>query len=269
MSRRRSLVAAFTLCVLPLARASVAVVGPLAHEYTVQIGESYEGLLELQNTTQEPQEVRIYQSDYFFYADGRILYGEPGELPRSNARWITVAPAELKIPGGETALVRYTIQVPDDELLEGSYWSILMVEPTIQPAARAGEGEPARPALAIQQLLRYAVQVVTQIGSSGATELRFAALQLAAQEGRRLLLVDVENPGETWYRATVWAELYDAEGRYVGTFEGGAFRLYPGTSVRYTVELAGVQKGTYKALIVADCGGDDVFGANVNLLLKQ
>jgi hypothetical protein len=55
----------------------------------------------------------------------------------------------------------------------------------------------------------------------------------------------------------------------VGRFEGGTHRLYPGTTARFPADLVGVRDATYKALIVADCGGDDVFGADVSLVLKQ
>ena len=92
-------------------------------------------------------------------------------------------------------------------------------------------------------------------------------MQLGAKDGKRQLLVDVENTGERWLRGTLWVELYAKEGALVGRFDAGRLRMYPGTSVRYTVDLAGVLAGSYKALIVIDCGDDDVFGANVNLVL--
>jgi hypothetical protein len=55
----------------------------------------------------------------------------------------------------------------------------------------------------------------------------------------------------------------------VGKFDGGKQRMYPGTSVRFTADLVGVQSSLYKALIIVDCGGEDVFGANVNLVLNE
>jgi type II secretory pathway component GspD/PulD (secretin) len=83
------------------------------------------------------------------------------------------------------------------------------------------------------------------------------------------LVVDVENTGERWLRGSMWAELYDSEGKHVGKYDGGKQRMYPGTSVRFSADLVGIQTSSYKALIVIDCGGDDVFGANVNLVLKE
>lgn len=257
------------LCCAMRAGASVAVLGPLAYESIVQPGTSYEGSVEIQNSSEEAQQVRFYQADYFLYADGRTEFGEAGRLSRSNARWITVAPAEITLPAGEKAMVRYVVNVPDDATLKGSYWSVLMVEPVAGAGAETiGAANAAKSTVSIQQVLRYAVQIVTQIGSTGTVQLRFVQLQLPAEGGARSLIVDVENTGDRWYRAGVSAELYGADGAYVGKFDAGTLRAYPGTSVRFTLDLAGVAKGSYKALIVADCGGDDVFGANVPLVLN-
>ncbi len=118
-------------------------------------------------------------------------------------------------------------------------------------------------------MFRYGVQISTNISATGTRRIRFMQVLLAADKEKRSLIVDLENTGDRWLRVTLWTELYDAEGRYVGRFEGGTHRLYPGTTARFPADLVGVRDATYKALIVADCGGDDVFGADVSLVLKQ
>jgi hypothetical protein len=248
--------------------ATVSVAGPLAYDYVVQIGRTYEGSLEIRNTSDAPASVRIYQTDYLFYTDGTVVYGEAGTVARSNARWITVSPGEARLPAGESATVRYSIKVPDDPALAGSFWSVLMVEPSPEKASTVAAGKDASSTVAIQQIVRYAVQISTQVGDTGDLDLRFSQLQLAADLAGRHLLVDAENTGDRWYRATVWAELYDANGGLVGRYDAGASRMYPGTSVRFRCTLAGVKSGSYSALIVADCGGDDVYGVTVNVVLQ-
>ena len=255
---------------VPLAcEAGVTVMGSLTRDLEVEPGRAYEGTIEVHNPDRIPHEVKVYQSDYFFYADGKVLYGEPGGLPRSNARWLTVLPPQVLIPPGESASIRYSIQVPSDATLRGSYWSVIMVEPLPEGSPEAIASSSTQVTVGIQQLVRYAVQVITSIGATGSRQLRFSQIRLAADKEKRLLVVDLENSGERWLRANLWAELYDSKGSYVGRFDGGGHRLFPGTTARFTVDLVGVQSSTYKAVIVADCGGDDVFGANVNLVLKE
>ncbi len=267
--KARIALAVVLLALAPLtAGAGVHVLGNLTQDLEVQPGGTYEGSLEVQNPDDVAAEIRLYQTDYFFYADGTVRYDEPGLLPRSNAKWVTFSPQQAVIPPKESIVVRYTVTVPSDETMRGTYWSMLMVEEI--PAGSPESSRPARDqvSLGIQQVFRYGVQIATNIATTGTRRIRFMQVLLAADKEKRSLIVDLGNTGDRWLRVTLWTELYDAEGKYVGRFEGGTHRLYPGTTARFPADLVGVRDATYKALIVADCGGDDVFGADVSLVLK-
>ena len=107
--------------------AEVIIKGSMTHEQTVLPGESYTGSIEVSNPEDKPQDVKIYQTDYLFYADGRVLYGAPGKIARSNADWISFSPKRLTIPPKDTVNIQYTVKVPDDKTMIGTYWSISMV----------------------------------------------------------------------------------------------------------------------------------------------
>jgi len=249
--------------------AQVGIVGALTHEYSAVPGNSYEGSIEVNNPGEEEQEIKVYQTDYIFYADGTVVYGNPGDLPRSNARWITLSPKQVIIPPKETIAVHFTIQAPDDETLKGTYWSVIMLEPIAKGSPESSSPGSSRPSITVVEVLRYAIQVVTNFGESGTRSIKFGQMRLTAEDGRRSLSVDVENTGERWLRGGLWIDLYDSDGKYVGKYEGTRKRMYPQTSARYSVDLVGLANGSYKALIIVDCGGDDVFGINVNLVLKD
>ncbi len=251
------------------AHPAVAIVGPLTREHEVEPGRSYSGSIEVHNSGDAPQAIKIYQTDYFYYASGEVLYGEPGALPRSNGKWIAFTPQEVTIPAGESVTIRYSIQAPADDTMKGTYWSVLMVEPIVEGSPEAVGAQPDKVTMGVRQVVRYGIQIVTHVGATGSRKLKFSQFSLKAENGKRVLVIDLENSGERWLRPNVWAELYDAKGTYVGKFDGGAQRLYPGTSARFKSELVGVQDADYKALVVADCGGDDVFGANINLFLRE
>jgi len=55
--------------------------------------------------------------------------------------------------------------------------------------------------------------------------------------------------------------VYDAQGLSQGTFTGKEYRMYPGTCVMQAIRLPKFPPGNYKALLVVDAGGKDVFGA--------
>jgi P pilus assembly chaperone PapD len=269
MRFRFALVALGWICAPLASHAAIIVTGSLTHELEVAPGGSYEASIDVLNQGNDPQEVRAYQTDYSFSADGSVMYGDPGKLTRSNARWLTVSPRQFTIPPNETMQIRLTVQVPNDAAMTGTYWSVVMVEPVPPGSPESSSPAPKQTGMGINQVLRYAVQVVTHLGSSGTRQLKFSQLRLTAENDKRFLVVDVQDTGERWLRGSLSVDLFDSAGKHVVKLDGGTQRMYPGTSVRFSVDLAGVQEAAYKALIVVDCGGNDVFGANVNLVLKQ
>jgi hypothetical protein len=247
------------------ASANIAVLGGLTHERVALPGESYGGTITIRNDGEEAEEVRIYPMDYLFFCDGTNEYGEPGVAPRSNAEWIELSPRQITIPPHETVDVNYRLTVPLGNNLLGTYWCILMVEPVVDPL----EAQKKEDGINIQVLMRYGIQVVTHIGETGIRQIKFLNTKILREKGRRVLKVDVENIGERLLRPLVWVELYDEMGKHVGTYEGRTIRTYPGTSVRYTIDIDEVPVGTYKTLVVADCGGDDIFGINYTVQVKE
>ena len=246
--------------------AGIVISGELTHEKEVAPGEKYIGVIVVQNQGAETEEVKVFQTDYLFYYDGSSFYCKPGEVPRTNSRWIQFSPKRFILPAGEEISVNYSVQVPDSDSLFGTYWSMIMVEPI--PKSSPEQDLPER-TIGLTTILRYGIQMVSHIGTSGRRELRFLEAELLNKEGVKMLQVDIENIGDRWLRPSVWVELYDAIGNHIGKFEGRQIRTYPGTSIRQCIDLTGVRPGNYKALIIADCGDDDLFGINYTLTISK
>jgi len=246
--------------------AGVSVVGGLSHERIVEISETYQGTILVKNNSDESEEVKIYQTDYLFFCDGRNIYGEPGKEARSNADWISFSPAHLMIPPQETAVVSYTIRVPGDKSLVGTYWSMIMVEGIGKDSPEASTApEEDKTKISIRQVIRYGIQIVTHIGDSEIRNLKILDQKFIKEKENYLLQLDIENVGERWLRPEVWAELYNQKGSFIGKFSGGVLRIYPGTSVRYKIDLNDIPSGKYKTLLVIDNGDEYVWGLQYNL----
>lgn len=256
---------ALFFCRPEVVESGISVIGGLTHEREAILGEIYQGVIIVKNATDEPVEVKMYQTDYRFYHDGRNYYDEPGINERSNANWISFSPQRLLIhPKGNIA-VSYKVEVPQADSLVGTYWSMIMVEEIPGDSPEASKPRNGQLQTTVRQVLRMGIQMVTHIGSSGHRELNFLDTALLKDQSKMTLQVDVENVGERWLRPYLWAELYDRQGRFIGRFEGNRLRIYPGTSVRFRIDLSQLPQGIYKALVVADSGGDDIFGINYNL----
>ena len=246
--------------------AGFQVLGSLSREARLSPGEHMDGRILVQNTGQEVIELEAYQTDYWFASDGTNRYDDAGSLPRSNAKWIHVAPQQLRVPAGETLSFSYTVDVPADADLVGSYWSMLMVAPITQPVAP--EGRPGERHVSVQTVMRYGLQLITEVGQ-GAGSIKVLSAGLAEGDGGVRMDLELENVGTRHVRPRVWLEIFDTTGAAIGRWEGESKRLYPTTSARIAIPLTGLPAGQYTDLMVADLGNDEVFGAQYNLDLKQ
>jgi len=262
-------VSLFAVTAFPAA-AQVSIIGDLSQDHEARPGQTYNGSILVKNDSPDPQQAKVYQTDYLFSYDGRNNYAEPGTTARSNARWISFSPSIVVVPPGGTAAINYAVAVPDSlgrVAPAGSYWSMLMVEGIPPDAPESSFGKKSeRPELGLRQTLRYGIQIATHIAGSGKRSVKFLGARLVKVAGTGTALqVDVENDGTLWFRPDVYIELFDAAGTSHGKFPGQKFRMYPGTSVRQQIDLHTIPGGKYKALVVVDAGGDDVFGAQYML----
>lgn len=251
--------------------AQVSVIGELSQDKDAKPGDSYTGVIVVRNDTNEPQEAKVYQTDYTFQCDGTNNYGDPGTQPRSNAKWIAFSPSFLTIPPLTTMAVNYTVTVPKETQgtkLVGTYWSMLMVEGIQKGSAESSVPQKDKKAqMGIMQTIRYGIQVATTIAKTGEKKIEFLAVGLDTTGGKRALRVDIKNTGDVGMRPDVTLQLFDQQGAQVGKLSGVKYRIYPGTSVRQTIDISTIPQGTYKALIVVDAGGDDIFGGQYTLKL--
>ncbi|NNF59190.1 MAG: hypothetical protein HKN04_13225 [Rhodothermaceae bacterium] len=268
MTRSLSLLSFALLLVSASAQAQVYVTTPLSLDREAARGSTYEGLVSIANSTDTEQEVRLYLTDYRFNAEGANWYDEPGTSERSNAGWIAFGASQVTIPPEGALDVPFLVTVPEDDTLDGTFWSMLMVEGIPRESAESILGGDSDHQFAVERRIRYGVQVATHIVQTGVTDLAIPSAQLAgAPDGARELQVDVENIGTRLGDTRVYLDLFDAAGESVGRFEGSAARIYPGTSFRHRVPLEGVAPGVYEALLVIETEGDEAFGAQYTLEL--
>ena len=265
---RHLLIAAAVLSLT--ARSQVSVIGDLSHDNQARPGETYTGEIIVKNDLAQVQDAKIYQTDYSFSADGRNSYAEAGSHPRSNARWVKFNPSFVTMPPQGSVTVSFTVTVPagaPGKDLSGTYWSMLMVEAIAKESAESsGAPKNKQPEMGLRQTLRYGIQIATHIAGTGTKRVNFTEPKLSRRsDGSAVLQVDLEDSGTLGFRPEVYVELFDSGGSSKGKFPGALYRMYPGTSVRQLIDLGPIPSGSYKALVVVDAGGDDVFGAQYNL----
>jgi hypothetical protein len=244
------------------ASAQISVVGNTVEEHSAQPGEIYHGTVLVRNLTTTAQPVRIYQTDYMFFADGTSRFDAPGSVPRSNAQWITPSTGSVILPPSGEATVAYTVRVPPGDTLRGTYWSAIMFEGSVNVPTQSLARQ-----LGVGSILRYAVQIATNLNEHGVARAIFEKqrLETSSSDSTQALAVDLRNAGERGYRPLVWIELYDSGGSLRARVQQQRGLLYPGTSLKARFDLGKLPTGTYKAVVFADIHEDAVTAAQYTL----
>jgi len=246
--------------------AQISVRSQLSHDEVVAPGTSYQGSILIRNDSDEIQQAKLYQTDYSFQSDGTNLFGNAGESPRSNATWIELGTTSMLVPPREAVTISYRVHVPSSTPLEGSFWSVIMVEGVPKSSAESTDNDSPDNALGITQVTRYGVQVATHIEGTGAAALEITNTALTkSEDGIASLQLSVKNNGDKMVRPEVWIELYDMSGNTVGRRDGINNRLYPSTSVNQNIKLGKLEIGTYRALVIMDAGNDEIFAGEFTL----
>jgi hypothetical protein len=248
----------------PAGAGSVQLASPLRQVVTVAPGGNYKGEIVLVNGGNQTATVQVSQVDFLPTEEG-ASYPDPGSLPRSNADWLEVGRSDVQIPAGAEVTVPYSIKMPNDPSLAGSYWSMILLTPS--DAASVQETQEGEVQTTVRTQFRYGVSVVTNLGDSGESGLSFENPEFVRPEDGAAahLQVSLKNTGERLLNPKVQLELFDAGGTQVDRFEDQAERIFPGTSVRQDFELGSLPPGEYTAVVIADAGGEAVFGTRYTL----
>jgi hypothetical protein len=259
--------AAFSLTAIPLAaRAQISVLSSLVEEKEATKGETYSGRIVISNPTTSPQTIRIFQTDYSFKADGTTNYDDPGSSTRSNAKWVAPQTQRVVVPPRSEATVPYTVVVPPNDSLRGTYWSVIKVQAAESaPPVVSGRGSQAQ--VGVGQVIEYAIQVATHIGTTGARTIKIEKPAAGHDStGAATLDLDVISTGERAVRPKFNAEVYDATGAVKAKASQTRGLVYPGSSFRQHFDFGKLPAGTYKVIVYADTGAEQVFASQFTIV---
>lgn len=237
-----------------VAQAQALQVSGLAYQNTLKPGESAEVRITLISDKDKPELVDLKLCDYWCNAQGQHFFESVGEHARSNASWITQNSFRETINPGETRDVYLIIRAPQDKSLKGSYWSVLLIEPSdpLQSMVEAASG------FQLQVKVRYAYHVVTNIGT-GTPSIKIIKKGIEETFGKKQFAVHVDNNGDLFLSPKLIVKLFDKQGKLQRTLESQTERLYPGSSVRYLAAGEEIEPGSYTAFLLFDNGDGRIF----------
>lgn len=246
--------------------AGIVVLNGHTHSYKIENGKVYKGKIAIENTSSTPQNVKLFLQDFTYHADGTFNYTELHTNNRTNGNWIKLNTNLVTLKGKEKTEVFYEITVPNQALDPGSYWSVIIVEPVddIKPSDN-------KPGVNITSVVRYAVQVITDIETEKAKpDLKFENVKVEKEEGKQTVKIAIANNGNLYCRPTASIELYHRKtGKKIGTFSSLTMGLLPTTSKTFPIEISKVPPDQYTATIMATDEEENAFAINVELEVKN
>lgn len=242
---------------------ALVITNGLTHQFDVKPGDTIRGAINVSNTSEHSESFIVYQRDYFINHSGESDYPEASSTNRSNAGWIDYEPDSYTLAPGESNTINYRIKVPDSLELNGTHWSVLLVEGTKSPM------DVNQGLLTVNSVIRYAIQIICHFTGNGTKDVEFINVALRQENESKLLDVDIINSGDFMLSPILSVELFNEDGKSLGIYKSIRKRVYPKTSRRFEIDLTNLQTGSYESLLLADCTEEDVFGTNLTLEIKD
>jgi len=227
-------------------KANFVVLDDLVKMHNSAIGESMTGNIHVFNPQSNPIRIRISQADFTYNANQENHFLEPGKYHRSNADWIRFTRIHT-IQANQSIFIPYTITVPNRIALEGSYWSVFIIEEDIDLIPRPDEMLVA---------MRYVIQIINTIENTGNLDLAFKDV-IFNHDSLSMIL---HNTGTVLINAVIRIDIFDANTELVSRYTFTENRVYPELERRFRFQIQSLNRGNYYAIIVVDCGDNRIFG---------
>lgn len=248
-------------------------VAPNMVELVLKPGETYSGYVIADNLGSVPLSVDAYLGDWTHTQSGLLFKDEINTHPRSLGKWMRLSPPQLTITPGGSKRVYYTVTVPPDPGLAGSYWGVLFIGQSPASALpRPSVKEPDRQFnLGLRILMRFAVVIYVTIADTGVRKANFVSTQVKSDEGSLTISATLANEGNTYLRPPTWLELRDQTGMTVYSVDHRELTVLPESKRDFTFELRGLNlaPGHYTALIIADYDGPNLIAAQAEIAIKE
>jgi hypothetical protein len=198
--------------------------------------------------------VRVSQADFTYNANEENFFLEPGKYHRSNADWIRFTRVHT-IPANQSLFIPFSITVPNQRQLEGSYWSVFVIEEDIELIPRPDE---------LMVALRYVIQIINTIDNTGKLDLAFKDVVFSHDS----LSMILQNTGTVLINAVVRIDIFDANTDLVARYTFDGNRVYPELERRFRFSIQELRRGNYYAIIIVDCGDNRMFGHQATFTVR-
>lgn len=239
----------FLFLCFQVSNAGIVILNGLTHVHKSDSGQLITGIIRLKNTDETEQRVIIYFNDLFQECGNETVLTADATHKNSIKNWLSTNVNEHVFAANEEYELIYTINVPNDTVINGSYWGILMVE--IEKPIKEDQLEYG---VKLESKVRYGIQIIADINERIPSELDFYDIKIDESDGNKIINVELKNLGTFYVEPTLVLEVFNANGEQQKKEEVKFKKVYPNSCKGFTLDISGLPKGAYTAVLIADYG---------------
>ena len=236
------------------ARAQSIGIAPAQVVQDFKPGVPFEIELAAVNRGNDPVEMNVEITDFWYNEKNEKVFSSPGTSPRSAANWIQFVPERFQIPAQGTQKMKAIVTPPADA--SGGYYAVLFVESKpVQTGDKTRDGKTVFARVRVGSLVLLTAQTTAQY------RIELSNLKLVPPAANQGLDVSVEiaNTGNTHVFPVGRLAVLDAKRKLVAKAEGEMMRLLPSQKNTLHVSWAGeLPVGSYAAVLTLSYGPDRI-----------
>lgn len=229
--------------------ANVVILNGLTHVHKTNSGEIITGIIKLKNTKKTEQRVIIYFNDLFQQCGEETILTADSTHPNSISKWFSTNVNERVLKGNEEYELLYTINVPENTTIKGSFYGVLMVE-----IEKPIKEDDLNYGVKLESKVRYGIQIIADVNEPTPSELEFYDIKIEDINSSKIINVDIQNKGNFYVQPTLVLEVFDENGEQAKKMELKFKKIYPNSCKAFSLDISDLPKGAYTAVLVADYG---------------
>lgn len=240
--------------------ANVSVLNGLTHVYSGASGDIITGEVILVNYSSSKERVTFsIQEAIYSCSAGRIFTSEDNH-EFSSSSWIDSNVNERVLAPKERYVLKFSIHIPEEKSLLGSYWSVLMVS-----VENPIKEELLDESIGIGTKIQYAIGLITNVNELDEVSLDFNNV-LSPDGKNKELLIKMKNNGMFAEATSLSLEVYNQDGVMVKEYKSKRLLVFPKVCRDYLFNISDLDKGAYDCVLLAD-SRENFVGTNLQLTI--
>lgn len=208
-------------------------------------GVAFEMALASVNNGDQPVEMSVQITDFWYNEKNEKVFSPPGTSPRSAANWIQFVPEQFEIPAHGTQKMKAIVTPPPDA--RGGYYAVLFVQS--KPVLT---GQKTKEGKTIFANVRVGCLVLLTADGTTDYKIKLDNLKLTPPSGTQglRLTFDIANLGNTHVFPQGHVAVLDSNRKLVAKAESEMLRTLPGQQNPFQIDWTGnLSPGNYTAVL--------------------